>query len=103
MTAKIGWKIKANKKRRAVTIEVSPVLPPSATPDALSTNVVTVDVPSIAPAVVPIESAKRACLALGKLTYQPLKQLLQEFLLYRTSRRIGRQKELQTFQLIKLC
>jgi len=66
MTAKIGWKIKANKKRRAVTIEVSPVLPPSATPDALSTNVVTVDVPSIAPTVVPIESAKRACLALGK-------------------------------------
>ena len=41
---------------------VSPVLPPSETPEALSTNVVTVDVPKIAPTVVPIASANRASL-----------------------------------------
>ena len=44
---------------------MSPVLPPAATPEALSTNVVTVDVPKTEPAVVPMASARRPCLQLG--------------------------------------
>ena len=41
----------------AVVAEVSPVLPPSDTPDALSTNVVVVVVPRTAPTVVATASA----------------------------------------------
>ena len=51
--------------RTATVTAVRPVLPPSATPEALSTNVVTVDVPRTAPSVVPIASARRASLQLG--------------------------------------
>ena len=54
----IGEKISAIRKSMPTIVDVRPVLPPSVTPDALSTNVVTVDVPSTAPAVVPIASAK---------------------------------------------
>ena len=50
----------AMKKSAAVTIEDRPVLPPSATPEEDSTNVVTVDVPQIAPVVVAIASASIA-------------------------------------------
>ena len=42
-----------------------PVLPPAATPEELSTKLVTVDVPSAAPATVPIASARRACFTFG--------------------------------------
>ena len=42
---KIGDKNRDNPKRIAVVTAVRPVLPPSDTPDALSTNVVVVDVP----------------------------------------------------------
>ena len=50
------------KKKKAVATDVRPVLPPAATPDALSTNEVTVLVPNTAPAVVAIASARNACL-----------------------------------------
>ena len=45
--------------------EVSPVRPPSDTPEALSTKVVTVEVPNMAPAVVPMASAMSAPLIRG--------------------------------------
>lgn len=55
-----GAKKRANKNSPATVTAVNPVLPPSATPDALSTYVVTVLVPNTAPATVPIESASKA-------------------------------------------
>ena len=54
-----------NRNKNPVTIAVRPVLPPAATPDALSTNVVTVDVPSTAPEVVATASAINAPLIFG--------------------------------------
>ena len=60
MATKSGAKKSASKKHRAVTIAVSPLLPPAFTPAALSMNVETVVVPSMAPAVVPMESAMKA-------------------------------------------
>ena len=62
---KNGAKNKANKKQTAVTKEVNPLRPPSPTPEALSTKVVIVLVPSIAPTVVPIASTKKACFKRG--------------------------------------
>ena len=50
----------------AVVAEVSPVLPPSDTPDALSTNVVVVVVPRTAPTVVATASAISAPLIFGR-------------------------------------
>ena len=55
----------AIRNKKPVTTDESPVLPPSATPDELSTNVVVVEVPRIAPALVAIASSKRACLIQG--------------------------------------
>ena len=49
---KIGDRNNDNPNKMAVVAEVSPVLPPSDTPDALSTNVVVVVVPRTAPTVV---------------------------------------------------
>ena len=49
---KIGDKNRDNPKRIAVVTAVRPVLPPSDTPEALSTKVVVVEVPRIAPKVV---------------------------------------------------
>ena len=46
--------------RIAATTAVKPVLPPSATPDALSTKVVVVEVPRTAPTAVPTESESSA-------------------------------------------
>ena len=60
-------KVKTLLKYGADVTAVSPVLPPSVTPDALSTNVVVVDVPSTAPAVVAIASARSAPLICGSL------------------------------------
>ena len=57
---KIGDNSSDNPKRMAAIREVSPVRPPSATPEALSTKVVTVEVPHIAPTVVPTASERRA-------------------------------------------
>ena len=57
---------KSDKIKRTATVRaVKPVLPPSTTPAELSTNVVTVEVPRIAPQVVPIASANKASLQLG--------------------------------------
>lgn len=64
---KIGDNSSDNPKRMAATREVSPVRPPSATPEALSTKVVTVEVPHIAPTVVPTASERRAPLMFGSL------------------------------------
>ena len=61
-----GKKKAAITKHPAVERAVSPVLPPSATPDELSTKVVIVDVPKSAPKVVPTASAIKALLASGK-------------------------------------
>lgn len=49
-------------KQHAMENAVRPVRPPCDTPAALSTYVVVVEVPSIAPAVVAIASAMKACL-----------------------------------------
>ena len=64
---KIGDRNRDSPKRMAATREVSPVRPPSATPEALSTKVVTVEVPHIAPTVVPTASERRAPLIFGSL------------------------------------
>ena len=56
MIEAIGLKNNAIKKQAEVITLVNPVLPPAATPDADSTNVVHVEVPRTAPAQVPIES-----------------------------------------------
>ena len=66
---KIGERNSDNPKRIADVIAVRPVLPPSVTPDALSTNVVTVVVPNTAPVVVATASAIRAPLILGSLPF----------------------------------
>ena len=55
INANIGSKNIAKKKQIAVTRDVNPVLPPAAIPDPDSTNIVTVDVPTAAPATVAIE------------------------------------------------
>ena len=62
---KIGDRNNARPKRIAVVTAVRPVLPPSDTPEALSTNVVVVDVPRTAPAVVASASARSAPLIFG--------------------------------------
>ena len=55
-----GAKSSAMRKQMAVVKLVTPERPPTFTPEALSTYVVTVDVPSIAPTVVPMASAIKA-------------------------------------------
>ena len=67
IAVKMGAKKIASRNKNPVTTEASPVLPPSATPEELSTNVVVVEVPSTAPALVAIASAKSACLIRGSL------------------------------------
>ena len=62
---KIGEKNSAIRKSTPTTIDVRPVLPPSAIPEADSPKVVIVEVPKIAPTVVPIASARRAPLIPG--------------------------------------
>lgn len=57
------------KNRIAVVSDVRPVLPPSATPAELSTNVVTVEVPMHAPKIVPIASVVKACDTRGNLPF----------------------------------
>ena len=64
---KIGERNRESANKTAETREVRPVRPPSATPEALSTNVVTVEVPHIAPTVVPTASERRAPLIFGSL------------------------------------
>ena len=62
---KRGLRKRARINRTAVTMDERPVLPPAATPEELSTKLVTVDVPNAAPATVPIASARRACFTFG--------------------------------------
>ena len=60
MEAKIGERKSEIMNIPAVTRDVRPVLPPAMMPDDDSTNVVTVEVPNIAPTVVPTASLMRA-------------------------------------------
>ena len=60
-----GEKKSARRKNPATTMEVRPVFPPSAIPDADSPKVVIVEVPRMAPTVVPIASASSAPLIPG--------------------------------------
>ena len=53
------------RKRKPDTIDVRPVLPPSAMPEEDSTNVVIVEVPNTAPTVVPMASERSAPLIPG--------------------------------------
>ena len=62
---KTGDSSRDRRNSTAVVREVSPVRPPSDTPEALSTKVVTVEVPNMAPAVVPMASAMSAPLIRG--------------------------------------
>ena len=51
---KIGDRNRDSPNSMAATMAVRPVRPPSATPEALSTKVVTVEVPQTAPTEVPL-------------------------------------------------
>ncbi len=64
---KIGDRNSETRKSSAVTMPVRPVRPPSATPEADSTKVVVVEVPSTAPAEVASASDSSAPLILGSL------------------------------------
>ena len=74
ITANNGAKNKAKKNINAVETAVNPVLPPSATPEALSTKVLTVLVPKQAPNVVPTASENKAFFMLG--TFPSLSNIL---------------------------
>ena len=74
------------RNRIAVVTDVRPVLPPSDTPDALSTNVVVVDVPRTAPAVVAIASARSAPLIRGSFPSLSSISALEEHSNQRTDR-----------------
>ena len=73
---KSGAKNKAMANIMAVEKEVSPVLPPEATPDELSTNDVTVLTPSIEPTVVPKASANNAFFNCGKCPFLSIRLAL---------------------------
>ena len=62
---KIGDRNKDKPNKMAATTAVKPVLPPSETPEALSTKVVVVEVPNNAPTDVPTASAIKAPLICG--------------------------------------
>ena len=66
---KIGDNNNESPNKTAVVTEVRPVLPPSDTPEALSTNVVVVEVPKAAPAVVATASARSAPLIRGSFQF----------------------------------
>ena len=65
IAVKIGAKKIASRNKKPVTTDARPVLAPAPTPAELSTNVVVVDVPKIAPAEVATASARSACLTFG--------------------------------------
>ena len=69
IAVKIGAKKIERRNRTAVVKAVSPVLPPAATPEDDSTNVVVVEVPRTAPAVVAMASASKAGLIFGSLPF----------------------------------
>ena len=67
MVRNSGLKMVASRNSTPVVMLVRPVRPPSVTPEALSTKVVVVEVPSTAPAQVAMESAIKAPLMRGSL------------------------------------
>ena len=64
MIANTSLKTSARRKKIEVTREERPVRPPASTPEELSTNEVTVDVPRHAPVTVPTASQRMAHFAL---------------------------------------
>ena len=64
---KIGEKKRLSRNKPPTTIELRPVRAPSAMPEEDSTKVVMVEVPSTAPTVVPMASARSAPLMRGSL------------------------------------
>lgn len=87
IAVKIGASNIEIKNNAAVVIEVRPVLPPAATPADDSTNVVVVEVPSTAPAVVAIES----CQQCGSDLRQPailIKHICLSAYSYKSSERV---------------
>ena len=68
IAVKIGAKKIARRNKKPVTTDASPVLAPSPTPAELSTNVVVVEVPKIAPTEVATASASSAGLILGSFS-----------------------------------
>lgn len=71
--AKIGLRNRAERNKRPVTSEARPVLAPAAIPEALSTKLVTVEVPRQAPAIVPVASARSARFALTIVPFSSFK------------------------------
>lgn len=69
IAVKIGAKNIDSANSTAAVIEVRPVLPPAATPAEDSTNVVVVEVPRTAPAVVATASARSAGFICGSLPF----------------------------------
>lgn len=69
MARKMGERKRDRPKRAAEKRPVRPVRPPSAIPAALSAKVVTVEVPSTAPAAVPTASERRAHFSRGSLPF----------------------------------
>ena len=69
IAVKIGAKNIDSANSTAAVTEVRPVLPPAATPAEDSTNVVVVEVPRTAPAVVATASARSAGFICGSLPY----------------------------------
>ena len=74
IAVKIGAKNIDSTNSTAAVTEVRPVLPPAATPAEDSTNVVVVEVPRTAPAVVATASARSAGFICGSFhqAYLPL-------------------------------
>src|SRR5690625_2401714 len=66
-TLNSGEKNNAKMKNPAVTTDAKPVLPPTPTPAEDSTYAVVVEVPTIEPTTVAVESANSALPALGNL------------------------------------
>ena len=69
MARKTGLRNSARVKQTAIVNEVRPVRPPWATPEELSTNAVTAQVPKRLAAAVPTESARNIPLRRGILPF----------------------------------
>ena len=68
-----GENKRAIKKNTPVVRAVRPVFPPAATPEELSTKLVTVEVPNMAPKIVPTASANKACFTRGMVPFLPVR------------------------------
>jgi hypothetical protein len=78
MARKMGAKKIAETNRPAAVMAVRPVRAPTATPAALSTKVVVVEVPRTAPTEVAMASAERALEARGRVPSLPMNPPLSD-------------------------